>query len=345
MDQRQLVTLKLIQSAAPLARLHLRPSPFADGFYDRFKAILRSNPTVLYPFPDMIEPVSGGTLVEGQPFNFVAKHISDLALIVTDNHTITKRDGERIGIDVEKWRYLPARHVTKLTPAMIAERMTTRHGRVLWASRFDQQNRPKLLPQIARRLRKLGSNIGIDVFGNPVSDKFDTDDLAGLPNLCYRGPFDGLASIDCERYDAFVYTGCFDGAPNVVLEAVGAGLPIIAPDIGGIAEFIVDGESGLLLAPLPGDEAMAEAYAHAIARLLNDAALRRRFATSAHRLLVQRHAPAAFRATAREIFGDVTAEAGSRRPQRPAIGFGPSDHDAAGNINLGSGNPLCALSD
>jgi glycosyltransferase involved in cell wall biosynthesis len=333
MDQRQLVTLKLIQSAAPLARLHLRPSRFADGFYDRFKTILRSNPTILYRFLGMIEPISGGTLVEGQPFNFVAEHISDLSLIVTDDQTIIERDRERVGIYAEKWRYLPARQVTKLTPATIAERTTMRHGRILCIWRFDQQKRPELLLQIATRLRNLGSNIGIDVFGNPVLDTFNADDFAGLQNLCYRGPFDDLASIDCERYDAFVYTSRSDDSPNVVLAAVAAGLPVIAADIGGIAEFIVDGESGLLLAPLPGNEAMAEAYAHAIARLVDDAELRGRLVTGAHRLLAQRHAPAAFRVTAREIFGDRRTETGSRHPQLPAIRFSPSGPAAAGSTN------------
>jgi len=53
-----------------------------------------------------------------------------------------------------------------------------------------------------------------------------------------------------------------------------AGLPVIAPDVGGIAEIIVDGDSGLFLPTLANDYETAAAYAAAIVRLADDPALR-----------------------------------------------------------------------
>ena len=40
-----------------------------------------------------------------------------------------------------------------------------------------------------------------------------------------------------------------DGTPNVLGEAIAAGLPVVASDIAGLSEFVVDGETGCLCEP------------------------------------------------------------------------------------------------
>jgi glycosyltransferase involved in cell wall biosynthesis len=67
-----------------------------------------------------------------------------------------------------------------------------------------------------------------------------------------------------------------DVTPNVVIEAMAMGLPIVSSRSGAIPELIVDGVSGLLVPPR--DET---ALAHALARLLDDAELRRRLGAAA----------------------------------------------------------------
>jgi glycosyltransferase involved in cell wall biosynthesis len=47
----------------------------------------------------------------------------------------------------------------------------------------------------------------------------------------------------------FTHPTWADAYPYVILEAMSAGVPIVASDVGGIGEAIVDGESGVLVPP------------------------------------------------------------------------------------------------
>jgi glycosyltransferase involved in cell wall biosynthesis len=71
-----------------------------------------------------------------------------------------------------------------------------------------------------------------------------------------------------------------DGIPNVLVEAMRVGLPVISTAVSGIPELVVDEETGLLVPPRD-----AQALASALGRLLDDAELRARLAAgAAHRV-------------------------------------------------------------
>ena len=65
--------------------------------------------------------------------------------------------------------------------------------------------------------------------------------------------------------DAFVLPTRSDAFANVILEAMAAGLPVIATDVGGVAEAVIDGETGILVEPRQQDQLAA-----AIRILAND---------------------------------------------------------------------------
>ena len=78
--------------------------------------------------------------------------------------------------------------------------------------------------------------------------------------------------------DVLVHGARQEPLGRVLLEAAASELAIVATDVGGTGEIIVDGESGLLV-PADAPEEMAAA----ICRLIDDESLRRQLASGAHR--------------------------------------------------------------
>jgi glycosyltransferase involved in cell wall biosynthesis len=75
--------------------------------------------------------------------------------------------------------------------------------------------------------------------------------------------------------------GNVDGLPNVLLEALASGCPVVASDLAGVRLVMADGQEGLIVPE--GDSA---ALAAAIDRLLDDALLRARLGAAARRRAV-----------------------------------------------------------
>jgi glycosyltransferase involved in cell wall biosynthesis len=69
-----------------------------------------------------------------------------------------------------------------------------------------------------------------------------------------------------------------DGIPNVLLEAMAVGLPVVATSVSGIPEVVTDGETGRLVPPRRPD-----LLADALAQLLTDPAARTRFGEAGRR--------------------------------------------------------------
>jgi glycosyltransferase-like protein len=108
--------------------------------------------------------------------------------------------------------------------------------------------------------------------------------------------------------DAFAFPSVKEGFGLVVLEALAAGLPVVASDIPVFAEYLEDGRSALLVPP--GD---AGALAGALGRLAADPDLRRRLAGGG-RPLLERFTWEASAAAHREIYAQAEVSGvGGRR--------------------------------
>jgi glycosyltransferase involved in cell wall biosynthesis len=99
-----------------------------------------------------------------------------------------------------------------------------------------------------------------------VSDRFQL--------LGYRSDIANLLTAA----DMYAMPSLSEGLPLALIEAMFAGKPIIASDVGGIPEVVEGGHEALLVPP--GD---AHALTHALVRLLSDPGLRRQLAAAAQR--------------------------------------------------------------
>jgi len=76
--------------------------------------------------------------------------------------------------------------------------------------------------------------------------------------------------------DVFVFASLYEGLPNVVLEAMAVGLPVVTTAVGGIPEVVGDGETGYLVPTRRPQE-----LARRMLQLAGDGDLRRRLGQAA----------------------------------------------------------------
>jgi len=74
-----------------------------------------------------------------------------------------------------------------------------------------------------------------------------------------------------DKADIFVLPSLWEGTPKVLLEAMARGIPIVASDVGGVSNVVVNGENGIIVPP--GDP---EEITSSVIELYQDKALRRR---------------------------------------------------------------------
>jgi glycosyltransferase involved in cell wall biosynthesis len=97
------------------------------------------------------------------------------------------------------------------------------------------------------------------------AQRLDLDDTVILPGS--RRDIPEILALS----DVFVLPSLWEGVPIALLEAMAAGLPVIATKVGGVPEVVVDGVTGILVPPADPD-----ALAQAIIRVSSDAELRTR---------------------------------------------------------------------
>ncbi len=105
-------------------------------------------------------------------------------------------------------------------------------------------------------------------------DIADTVTLAG-----YRDDVPELLDL----MDVFVFPSHYEGLPGALLEAMGAGLPIVTTPVDGNSELVVDGESGLYVEPKSPSE-----LAERLQRLMSESAFAEKLGKQAQTRAIER---------------------------------------------------------
>lgn len=303
--ERDLLVLRLVTAVVgDGTRLHLKDSHFAKRWFGKFSnAIGHLAKPIYYRFSDERVPFDDGFVELGWCFDFLSTEIPNIGSVISDHERIVEDDRRRIGVHGHKWHCLYAAHA--------AGEVVRRGGpvfRLLWASRLSPSKRPELLPRIVQAVRQVLPQVRFAAAGVAEGGEDWVQAFRATDGLEYLGPFDTFEALGPQGYDALVYTSAFDGLPNVVLEAMGHGLPVIAPDVGGVREAVESGRTGWLIPQQTGDDALVQAYVDAVVALYQDWSGACALGAAGRELVARRHSSENHRRDVGRIFLGIGAE-------------------------------------
>jgi glycosyltransferase involved in cell wall biosynthesis len=235
--------------------------------------------------------------------------IGNMAGVFADNRTVLERANENFGFSAE---YRARCHVVP-TPVVGLDgvdpaselRPYRPSGRKhsLWMSRIAIEKRLEVLRDLAR----LSPEREFSVYGASLTRALPVDLswIETTPNVTLHGRFGQLADLPIDQFDSYVFTTSAEGMPISLLEVTMLGLPVVAPAIGGIGEFI-DHETGWLVSA----DAEAPEYAAALDEIHRNPEEAQRRVARAQQRLVERHSWEAYRNRVRAIPGYLNAGRG-----------------------------------
>ena len=237
-----------------------------------------------------------GRLV-GKPFGFTC-HAHDI--FVHDHLLREKIESAAVPVTISRYNVdWLAEHVT----ARARDRLAVIHcgvdlasfpfrdeGRkedlIVTVGRLDPIKGFDVLVDALAALERQGRRVRCQVIGegplrSALQARIDRQRLSERVELIGARPQDELRAALCAATifalpSLIAPSGDRDGIPVSLMEAMAAGAPVVSTRVSGIPELIEDEREGLLVSP--GD---SQALAAALARLLDDAALRRRLAVAA----------------------------------------------------------------
>ena len=182
-------------------------------------------------------------------------------------------------------RYRHARHLLPIVVSLVRDedvvtldealaRSYEGELRALSVGRLETEKNPLLLADVAARLQSANLPWRLEVYGegplrSALATRLEELDVTARVELAGYVPLGPELFGRYRTGHALLHVSWTEGVPKVLYEAFAAGLPVIATDVGGVAEAV--GDAALLIPP--GD---ADAAARALARISGDKELRER---------------------------------------------------------------------
>jgi glycosyltransferase involved in cell wall biosynthesis len=169
-----------------------------------------------------------------------------LPRLIAANSQVAIKNSIAMGIDASHLHLLPnVVDTDQFKPATPREKG---HLQLLLVGRLGEEKRIDRFLIVLHRLRKeLGVKLrGLIVGDGPMKGQLEQQafDLGLIPDVVeFRGAVSNMAAVYQEA-DVLVLTSDWEGTPNVVLEAMASGLPVVATPVGGVPDMIKENETG-----------------------------------------------------------------------------------------------------
>lgn len=233
------------------------------------------------------------------------------------------RQLENLGVATERIRVLhnavdveAVASVSEEAAATLRERLNIAASErvVLAIGRLSQEKGHKdLLAAFARLVKQDAAlPVRLVIVGEGPEDR-RLAEASAAAGLADRVIFAGQVANVREYYamaDVLVLPSHSEGSPNVLLEAMAAGVPVVATAVGGVPEIVTPEETALLVKARD-----TEALAQAMKRLLNDRGLAEQLAERARLQVTARHTPTARLRSLLELYAELMPERASAHGQ------------------------------
>lgn len=175
---------------------------------------------------------------------------------------------------------------------------------ILYVGRLSEQKRPELfvelafylkqkLPEFNLHFQMIGEGIFFEKLKQQARDYQLTES-----EFVFLGNRNDVLSF-YENADLLVLPSKFEGTPNVILEAMACGLPIVATKVGGIPEIVSD-KCGILVDP----ENKTELF-EAVRKLILDKPLRRNLGEEGKKYVNHNHSLISLQAQLQAIYQKI----------------------------------------
>ena len=128
--------------------------------------------------------------------------------------------------------------------------------KLLYIGRISNQKGLPYMIEAVKMLKSKNFDCSVDVYGSIENEKLYCKLKSTVNNykLSKFIKFKSAVSHDkinqlMSKYHLLILPSLWEGMPNVVMEAMASGLPVIATDIEGTRELIIDCKTGLLVKP------------------------------------------------------------------------------------------------
>ncbi len=186
------------------------------------------------------------------------KNCKHIDLNIAENRWVAKALKEAYGEKAERIKVIPngVDVIHQFSPENISiheiERVRSANGIpdkkfvVSFFGRFSEEKHPEFFVELAKGLREDRDLFFIAAGQGPLLEpiqsllnEYRLHDTVLLPGIVDTKVFLAFS-------DVVVLPSKIDGRPNIVLESLSMGVPVIATKVGGVPELITDGETGFL---------------------------------------------------------------------------------------------------